>query len=65
MKFLIILCLPLFVFAQSYGLKTFIDSASKTNGQINAKEINIKAKQERVKAAKSAYLAYGRYWWGL
>jgi len=55
MRILFILLLPLFVFAQSYGLKTFIDNASKTNGLIKAKEINIKAKQEQVEAAKSAY----------
>jgi outer membrane protein TolC len=55
MKILIWMLLPLFVFAQSYGLKTFIDNASKTNGLIKAKEINIKAKQEQVEAAKSAY----------
>jgi len=47
--------LPLFVLAQSHGLKTFIDSASKTNGEIKAKEINIKAKSQEVEAAKSAY----------
>lgn len=55
MRILFILVLPLFVFAQSYGLKTFIDSAGKTNGLIKAKEINIKAKKEQVEAAKSAY----------
>jgi len=55
MKILVILVLPLFVFAQSHGLKTFINSASKTNGLIKAKEINIKAKREQVEAAKSAY----------
>ncbi len=55
MKILLILVLPLFVFAQSHGLKTFINSANKTNGLIKAKEINIKAKKERVEAAKSAY----------
>ena len=55
MKILAILVLPLFVFAQSHGLKTFINSASKTNGLIKAKEINIKAKREQVEAAKSAY----------
>jgi len=55
MKILVILLLPLFVFAQSHGLKIFINSASKTNGLIKAKEINIKAKREQVEAAKSAY----------
>ena len=55
MKILVILVLPLFVFAQSYGLKTFINSANKTNGLIKGKEINIKAKKEQVEAAKSAY----------
>jgi len=55
MKILVILVLPLFVFAQSYGLKTFIDNANKSNGLIKAKEINIKAKNEQLEAAKSAY----------
>ena len=55
MKILLILVLPLFVFAQSHGLKTYINSANKTNGLIKAKEINIKAKKEQVEAAKSAY----------
>ena len=55
LKILVILVLPLFVFAQSYGLKAFINSASKTNGLIKAKEINIKAKNEQIEAAKSAY----------
>jgi outer membrane protein TolC len=55
MKILVWMVLPLFVFAQSYGLKTFINNANKTNGLIKAKEINIKAKKEQVEAAKSAY----------
>ena len=55
MKIVLMLLLPLFVFAQSHGLKTFIDSAGKTNGLIKAKEINIKAKNEQLEAAKSAY----------
>jgi len=55
MRILLWLCFPLFVFAQSYGLETFIANASKTNGLIKAKEINIKAKKEQVEAAKSAY----------
>lgn len=55
MKILVWMILPLFVFAQSYGLKTFINNASKTNGLIKAKEINIKAKKEQVEAAKSTY----------
>jgi len=55
MKIVLILLLPLFIFAQSYGLKTFIDNATKTNGLIKAKKINIKAKNEKIEAAKSAY----------
>ena len=55
LKILVILILPLFIFAQSHGLKTFISNANKTNGLIKAKEINIKAKREQVEAAKSAY----------
>jgi outer membrane protein TolC len=55
MRILLGLCFPLFVFAQSYGLKTLIDNANKENGLIKAKEIRITAKQEEVDAAKSAY----------
>ena len=55
MKILLWMVLPLFVFAQSHGLKTFINNASKTNGLIKAKEINIKSKQEQIEVAKSAY----------
>ena len=55
MKIVFVLLFPLFVFGQSYGLKTFIHNASKTNGLLKAKEINVKAKQEQVKSAKSAY----------
>ena len=55
MKILFMIVLPLFVFAQSYGLKTFINNANKTNELIKAKEINIKVKKEQVKAAESAY----------
>ncbi len=55
MRIVLVLLLPLFVFSQSYGLKTFINNASKTNGLIKAKEINIKSKQEKIEAAKSAY----------
>jgi outer membrane protein TolC len=47
--------LPLLVLAQSHGLKTFINSASKTNGLIKAKEINVRSKQQEIEAAKSAY----------
>ena len=55
MKILLGLCVPLVVFAQSYGLVTLVDNANKTNNLIKAKEISIKAKQKEVEAAKSAY----------
>jgi len=55
MKILMGLVLPLYVFAQSYGLTTLIDHASNENELIKAKEISIKAKQQEVEAAKSAY----------
>ncbi|AKF25619.1 transporter [Sulfurovum lithotrophicum] len=55
MKVLLLLCLPLFVLAQSYGLKNFIESAGKTNGMIQAKKLTIKSKEQEVEAAKSAY----------
>jgi len=55
MRIVLGMFLPLFVFAQSYGLKTLVEHANKENGLITAKEIRIKAKQEEVDAAKSAY----------
>lgn len=55
MRILLGLFLPLYVLAQSYSLTTLVDNASKENKLIKAKEISIKAKQEEVKAAKSAY----------
>lgn len=55
MKILLWLALPLFVFAQSYDLKTLINHANTHNGLIKAKELNIKAKQQEVNAAESAY----------
>jgi outer membrane protein TolC len=55
MRILLGLFLPLTIFAQSYSLTTLVDNANKENKLIKAKEISIKAKQEEVKAAKSAY----------
>ena len=55
MKIILVLFLPLYIFAQSHGLKIFIDNANKTNGSIKAKEINIQSKKEQVEAARSAY----------
>jgi len=55
MKIIIVLCLPLFVLAQSYGLKQFVDNANKTNGLIEAKKLNVKSKAQEVEAARSAY----------
>ena len=55
MRILLGLFLPLFSFAQSYGLAALVDHANKENGLIRAKEIRITAKQKEVDAAKSAY----------
>jgi len=55
MKIIVMLFLPLFVFAQSYGLRTFIANAAKNNGNIKAKEIAITSKSKEVEAAQSAY----------
>ncbi len=44
MRILLGLFLPLFVFSQSYGLKTLVDHANKENALIKAKEINIQGK---------------------
>ncbi len=55
MRIFLGLLLPLCIFAQSYGLRTLVENANKENGLITAKEIRIKAKQEEMEAAKSAY----------
>lgn len=55
MRILLGLFLPLYVFAQSYGLSTLLENANKENALIKAKEISIKSKQEEVEAVKSAY----------
>ena len=55
MRIILWMLLPLLVLAQSHSLKTFINSASKTNGLIKAKEINVRSKQQEIEAAKSAY----------
>ncbi|MBT8348271.1 MAG: TolC family protein [Sulfurovum sp.] len=55
MRILLGLFLPIYVFAQSYGLSTLVENANKENGLIKAKNINIKSKQLEVESAKSAY----------
>ncbi|HEY9190643.1 MAG TPA: TolC family protein [Sulfurovum sp.] len=55
MRILLGIILPLSIFAQSYGLKTLVEHANQENGMIQAKEMRIKAKQEEVDAAQSAY----------
>lgn len=55
MKLVLALCLPLYMYAQSYGLMTLVENANSKNGLIKAKEISIQAKQKEVEAAKSAY----------
>ena len=55
MRILLGLFLPLFSFAQSYGLAALVENANKENGLIKAKEISVKAKHQEVEAAKSAY----------
>lgn len=55
MRILLGIFLPLSIFAQSYGLKTLVEHANQENGMIQAKEMRIKAKQEEVDAAQSAY----------
>ena len=55
MRIVLGLFLPLFVFAQNYGLSTLVENANKENGLIKAKEISIQARQQEVEAAKSAY----------
>jgi len=55
MRILLGLALPLFIFAQSYGLKTLVDHANQENELIKAKEINIQSKQKEIEAAESAY----------
>lgn len=55
MRIILGLFLPLYLFAQSYGLTTLVENANKENELIKAKEIIIKAKQKEVGAAQSAY----------
>jgi len=55
MKILLVLFVPLSVFAQSYGLVTLVENANKANSLIKAKEISIQARQKEVEAAKSAF----------
>lgn len=55
MKIVLVLFLPLYILAQSHGLKTFINNANETNGLIKAKEINVQSKKEQIEAARSAY----------
>ena len=55
MRILLGLFVPLYVFAQSYGLTTLVNNANKENELIKAKEISIKVKQKEVEAARSAY----------
>ena len=55
MRILLGFFLPLSIFAQSYSLATLVENANNVNGLLKAKEIRIKAKQEEVEAAKSAY----------
>ena len=55
LKILFVLFLPLYLFSQSVSLKTLITQTGKHNELIEAKEINIKSKQQEVEAAKSAY----------
>ena len=55
MRILFILILPLYLFSQSVSLKTLIHHAGKSNELIEAKQINIKSKQQEVEAAQSAY----------
>jgi len=55
MKSVGLLCVPFFLFAHSYGLKTLIDHATKSNGLLKAKEMTVQSKQESIEAAKRAY----------
>ena len=55
MRILFILFVPLFMFAQSYNLKSLVEHANNENELIEAKVINIKSKQLEVESAKSAY----------
>ncbi len=55
MRILWILLLPFFMFANSYGLKTFINHADKNNALIQAKELQIQAKAKGIEAVQSAY----------
>ena len=55
MKLSITIFVPIFLFAQSYSLKNFIEHSIKTNGNIKAKTLLIQAKSKEVQSAQSAY----------
>lgn len=55
MKILTITLLPLLLFAQSYGLKAFINHTNKSNALIRAKEMSALSKEQEIQATKSDY----------
>ena len=55
MRLIWLFILPLWVFAQSYGLEGLIANAQKSNPMIKAKTLNSKAKSKELDAAGSAF----------
>jgi len=55
MRYLILILLPIFVTAKSYGLKELIDNSTRDNEQIKSIQYKRKSKLKEVDAQKSSY----------
>jgi outer membrane protein TolC len=55
MKIIFFMTIPFLLFAQSYGLRTFIDHANEHNPMIQSKERSVQSKAQEVEAAKSDF----------
>ena len=55
MRTILLMSIPFLLFAQHYGLRTFIDHANKYNPMIHSKEMNVQSKAEEIEAAKSDF----------
>jgi hypothetical protein len=55
MRIIFFMTIPFLLFAQSYGLRTFIDHANEHNPMIQSKERSVQSKAQEVEAAKSDF----------
>ncbi|MEA3418252.1 MAG: TolC family protein [Campylobacterota bacterium] len=53
--YIILMIIPLFVLAKSYGLRELIDHANKYNQLVKSSDFKTKAKQKEIDAQESAY----------